>query len=161
MDATTFTEITERIESLPDFKWVDLEQGQLDVTDEQQAFDYPACFIGIEDIPWKTAAGRYIQQGDLLLNVRVAWKTYEETFKGSSNKAGALAKLGLLTTVFVKLQGFEGTYFNQLTRVRTFREKRTDGLDVYNIQFLCSITDNSAYTPNDEPLNSFTITKTS
>lgn len=134
-----------QLDTIAELKHADFDVGQIELYDESSGYDFPAAFISIDDVNWKTLAGRYAQEGDSIVVIRLAWVTMTETFKGSSNRQAWLDKLDLLQTVYKKFQGFSGTHFNNLTRIRTSRIKDVPASVVcYALVFATNITDEDA-----------------
>ena len=130
-------------------KWIDLDSGQLDSPEKNYPFPFPATFIDFENIDWADA-GERMQDGVVMMTVRVACRIYEQTHSDVAvNEYDAFTKamtaLAILTTIHAKLQGFsDGATFNRFTRISTQTEKRDDGLKVYMLKYSCQARDKSA-----------------
>lgn len=155
-----FKSICDRLaDKVSDLRWIDWEQGQLELPAENIPVQFPCALIDLQDVPWSNV-GNNVQVGDMTIQVRVAFDIYEDlyTVDGEPNPTRDLAldRLKLANKVYAALQGFEGgiipvpnsdpvTYqdihFNKLNRIRTFTEKRDDGYKVIAMTFVTNMTD--------------------
>jgi len=136
-------------QDLPGVKWIDLDSGQLDNPEQNYPFPFPAVFVDFPNIDW-VDAGERMQNGAVQVNVRIAFRIYNQTHSNTQDNAydtfgKAMDALAMVTTIHSKMQGFsDGLTFNRLTRVSTSTEKRSDGLKVLNMIYACSARDKSA-----------------
>lgn len=136
-------------QELTGVKWIDLDSGQLDNPEQNYPFPFPAVFIDFPNIDWQDA-GERMQDGDVQVNCRIAFRIYNQTHGNTQDNAydtftKAMDALAMVTTIHSKLQGFsDGLTFNRLSRISTTTEKREDGLKVFNMVYTCSARDKSA-----------------
>lgn len=156
---------------VPELRWIDWEQGQLEIPAEKLPLFFPAVLIDIQDIQWSNV-GDQMQVGDVTIQVRLCFDIYEDlyTVDGEPNptRETALERLKLVNKVYKALQGFEGgiiqdltehgpmhtipppppvfldNHFNKLNRIRTNSERRDDGYKVITTTFACNMRDQNA-----------------
>lgn len=164
-----FKSICDRLAAkVPEARWIDWEQGQLELPAENLPVQFPCILIDIQDIPW-TNVGDNVQVGDVTIQVRTAFDIYEDlyTVDGEPNPTldQALERLKLINKIYSCLQGFEGgiipvpdsdpvtyqdNHFNKLNRTRTFTEKRDDGYKVIAMTFVTNMRDQNAMPETSE-----------
>lgn len=158
-----FESIAKRLALVTELRWIDWEQGQLEVMEESLPVQFPCALIDIADIPWEHV-GENVQLGKVSVNVRIAFDVYEDlyTVDGEPNPTFdiAIERMGIIRKVYKSLQGFRGlslaipdtnpveyrdNHFARLNRVRQFTEKRIDQLKIIVLVFETSMRDSSAY----------------
>ena len=143
---TVYADLINRLsKAVPDLRWIDLDQGQIDFPADNYPIDFPALLIDFTNTEWEDI-GQQIQGGEMMISFRTAFRLYEDmnNHTPEESRNAGLQKLQLLKTIHKALQGFAGANYNRLSRIRTFTEKREDGLKVITMQYSTYITDNSA-----------------
>lgn len=128
---TILKEILNRIQTqVTDLKYVGVDDGQLDIADEEQNYPIllPAALIDIAAIEWTTTLDP-VQTGEAQLVVAYAWKSPNrfDSNISATRLTETLNRWKIQTTIAKALHGFSGTGFGQLERIRTEKVKR-DGL---------------------------------
>ena len=145
---TVYADLINRLSTaVPELRWIDYDQGQIDYPAEHYPIDFPALLIDFASTEWEDI-GQQIQGGDMTISFRIAFRLYEDlnNHTPADSRNAGLQKLQLLKTVHKALQGFAGANYNRLSRIRTFTEKREDGLKVIVMQYNTYINDDSAQT---------------
>jgi len=158
---TIYKDLLGQLDSrVPDLRWIDYDQGQIDYPAEHYPIDFPAVLIDFENTDWEDL-GRQIQGGDITIGFRVAFRLYEDlnNHTPADSRNAGLQKLQLLTTIHKALQGFAGANYNRLSRIRTFTEKRNDGLKVIVMQYATYLTDESALTTVEQKVDNLDVQK--
>lgn len=140
-----YQKIMERLDAnVPELRWIDLDQGQLETPEDSYPVQFPCCLIDFTNIIWQNV-GRQLQAGDVTISLRVGFDIYEDTNNLSPevSRNNGLLKLRLLNKIHHYIQGFGGEHFNRLNRIGTFQEKREDGLKVYNLVYITNMRDNN------------------
>lgn len=128
---------------VPALAWADMEAGQMDNQEGEYPFPFPACWVDVQGIEWGDA-GRSVEHGTATVNFRVALDIYDDTHTGSPARHTALAKFRILSALHRAVKKFSGENYNNLMRVRTTTERRTDGYKVFNVVYKCDVVDRSA-----------------
>jgi len=127
--------------NVPELKWIDLDQGQLEIPEEQYPVQFPACLIEFPNVPSWQSLSHGLQIGDATITFRIAFDIYNDTHKDAPDIDAALSKLQLINKIHKHLHYFEGDHFNKLERIASFQEKRQDALTVIIMQYNTNIRD--------------------
>ncbi len=124
--------------------WVDIECGQVDTIEDAYPFTTPAVWIDVSNIDWIDTS-RGVQHGVATITLRIALDIYQDTHTGAPQRAEHLRAWDIINRIHhVMARHVSGEQFNNLSRIRTSVERRTDGLKVFNMAYRCDITDTSA-----------------
>lgn len=126
---------------IPEFVWVDYDEGQLNRTPKDVA--YPAILIDIS-YPDTTDLQRCAQRIKAQLQLRVAFKIPGTTSGASSIglRTKALGYMDLIDKLHRKLQHWNcNGSINPLSRMRAIPEKRNDEIKCYNIFYKTEFID--------------------
>lgn len=136
MNKQIFLDLCTRLEGqVPELRWVDWDEGQLDMQAERPAVAFPACLIdivyaGCDDLT------DTIQLVRANIPLRVAFSASGATNTKSTARNTALAAFAILDKIHEALQGWHNAgSFTILTRTSATREKRRDGLKVYRLNY--------------------------
>lgn len=133
------------MELCPDpIRYVAEDWGQLDCGTDSLSVQFPCVLLDIEEAGFSDLARR-VQRVDALLTVRIAAASDLPAAAPKSEQPFAL--LGLTQRLYTLLQGFSGTTFSGLTRIKLRRERRKDSIKVYVLQFRFEATDDTAHKP--------------
>jgi hypothetical protein len=127
---------------VPELLWVDLDQDQFANEDQEYAIPYPAALIDFDEATWQDI-GEGVQNGDQIIRIRIGMQVLEDTYKLSTQRVAAMAKLSLVNKVHKALQNWQAEGFNKLTRISSGRVK---GMPVwtYELAYRCLTTDRMA-----------------
>ena len=138
-----FESITERLDTIPELKWVDEDKGQMNF--ERPPVLFPAALVDIQ-LPKTDDLNAKMQNCQVVITVRLCFD-----FNGSTNtkapasaRAKSLAYYDLAEKVYKKLQGWGTNEFNPLSRKQFLPEKRPDAYKVVAVPFTTSFRDTSA-----------------
>lgn len=143
-----FKDISDRLaDQVEELRWVDLEFGQLEIPEESYPVQFPCALIDFPDIPFSDE-GYGNQQGLVTAQIRVGLDLYEDYHIIDGNDAPqretAFNRLQILNKIHKALHGWEGDYFNPLTRVSLQSERRDDGVKVFAMYYQTMAKDDSA-----------------
>lgn len=161
METAIFTAIVQKLKvDVPEVKFIDLDSGQLDMMAESYPFSFPAVFIDFPDIDWKDMS-KGVQNGTVLVNVRIAQRVIEDTHSlaPATSVSTAIEKLKTKSKIHLSINRLSGEHFNRLVRTRTGTEKRSDGLKVWNITYMCGLLDPGTLPDWDEVMVALNIQK--
>lgn len=131
---------------LPELKWIDLDEGQLENYTERPTITYPSVLIGISLPRCEDYYGK-VQTCDATVIIRVIQSIPTRRTNSVATeqvRETALERYDLVDEVFAALQGFDTTEFSPLSRTRQNKETRQDGLFVYRIEFTTTFRDMTA-----------------
>jgi hypothetical protein len=142
MNKQIFIDICTRLETqVPELRWIDWDEGQLDMQVERPAVAFPACLLdivyaGCDDLT------DTIQLVRANIPLRVAFMPSGATNTKSGVRNLAMATFAILDKIHEALQGWhnEGS-FTILTRTSATRERRRDGLKVYRLNYSTTFQD--------------------
>ncbi len=133
---------------VPEIKWIDFDNGQLDYDEYRVAVDFPAVLINIRYPNCETIGTDGIQQCDVDIELRVVFNLFDETNIAAplEVRTKALAIYDTLNSIQAALQNWrnDGTT-NVFTRKSATQEKRNDGTKVFSIIYNTTYYDNTAY----------------
>lgn len=121
-------------------EWVDKDFGQLDKLDQVDAFPRPAILMSFGTVDWELSGGSQ-QQGDAVLEFKVIFDNFADSFDGSDNQQLALEFFDFNEAVFEALQGLYGDGFTSLTRIQDEEDTDHDNFIVTPLRFATVITD--------------------
>ena len=138
-----YLKLLELLDEIPEFKYVDLDKGQL--MQERPSVAYPCALIAI-DMPQTKDVGENIQQCALSFTVRIVAKALGETHNIAPKDIieQSLSWLRLQQKVYVKLQGYEDDNFYPFSRLSGKNEFIRTGLNTFVLRFETSSHDYSA-----------------
>lgn len=142
MNKQIFIDICDRIENeVPEFRWIDWDEGQLDMQSERPSLAFPACLVDIiypscDDL---TNTEQLVKANIIL---RVAFMPTGATNQKSPVRTSALATFDTIDKLHTKLQGWHNAgAFAPLSRTGATRERRKDGIKVYRISYQTTFED--------------------
>lgn len=147
-----------------EFKWIDIDQGQIDTPDNQYPIDLPAALIDVGDIEFENV-GNDTQVGDCTIRIRIALDVPENLnhITPADSFQNGLDRFGLVVDVYDLIENLNITSenFTRFTRRRQYAEKRDDRLKVVVLEFNTSIwdvrTSKKSYTTEDSPDGTFNL----
>lgn len=132
--------VTELLKEVPQLRWVDFNDGQLQ--EEQPSIAYPCALVDI-DLPSCENIHDDLQQVRASFNITLVFKSSGETNTNApkSRREFALNYFDTVDAVFEKLQGYgdDNFYPFERTSVRTQNIRR--GLKVIELSFSTSWTE--------------------
>lgn len=142
--------------------WVDQDRGQLENIDTSYAIPFPAVVLKFLNGQY-TNEGSGMQKGDITLRVKIGYENFADAFDGSVNQDIALAYFDFMELVHNVLEGAEGTYFAECTRVAEGEDEPNGPLLIEWVNYQIKVTDNSAYIARNSqivtPDPTITVTK--
>lgn len=142
MNKQIFIDICDRIEAeVPELKWIDLDNGDIDMQSERPPVAFPACFVDInyQNCEDQTSTEQLV---NATVIIRVAFQPRGATNTKSPVRTLSLSILDVVEKVHGALQGWHnaGT-FSTLTRVSAAGERRRDGFKVYRLLYQTTFID--------------------
>lgn len=124
-------------------RYVAEDWGQLDYYTDRPPVQFPCVLIDIEEAEY-TDLTRRVQRVEAILNVRVADVAPSNRSVAAPNSDQQFDLLRLAQQIYTHLQGFSGTTFSGLSRIKLRHERRDDGIKEYLLTFRFGGTDNEA-----------------
>jgi hypothetical protein len=145
--ANVFLKVQERLATLTELKFIDQDMGQLEFDDKERSpVAFPCSLFDIVDIRY-TDNSRSQQQGEAVLEVRLAVAAYTAAthYYKDEHKANAIRYFNIEHRVNKALHGWsDDRYFNPLSRISAQTEKRQDNVRVRILRFAFGFVDNTA-----------------
>jgi hypothetical protein len=142
MNKQIFIDICDRIESeVPELKWIDLDNGDIDIQTERPPVAFPACFI---DISYPNCEDQADSEQLVRANIiiRLAFQPQGASNNKSPVRARALEIFDIVEKVHSALQGWHNAgAFSTLSRISASAERRRDGLKVYRLLYQTTFID--------------------
>lgn len=133
-------------QEVPELKWIDLDEGQLEYYTERPTITYPCVLIGVSLPRCEDYYGK-VQTCDATVIIRVIQSIPTRRTNSVATdqvRETALERYDLVEKVYAALQGFDSAEFSPLSRTRQNKETRQDGLFVYRIEFSTAFKDLTA-----------------
>jgi len=141
-----FKEIkTAILTNVPEIKWIDLDEGQLD-SFEAPPIDYPCLLVEFPKARYSNIADGG-QMADVTVIVKLVFKIWEK-FNAAvpiANQPGAFAHFDIIRKVVRYLHGLDGDNRSELMRVSYNKSAKPDP-KVYEIAFECEYYDGDTMT---------------
>lgn len=139
-----YSKLLELLSEIPTLKWIDLDKGQLDLTDRPPVA-FPCALIEI-DLPRCEDLGAKKQHCNASFTIRLGFNVLGETsaVTPGARRDAALNYFDLVDEVYAKLQGYGNTQLSPFSRKRISNERRADGLKVIVMTFETEFNDFSA-----------------
>jgi len=134
--------LEEQVEAL---QWIDLDYGQLEISDNNYPCLFPCALIDFPTITYSDETGS--QQGLADIRIRIGSDVYKEDQDGCAqapHRGKASELLQLTTAICEALQEWSGDDFTPLTRYSLQSEKHEDGLKVFTLLFKTVVNDDNA-----------------
>lgn len=149
MDAIYIT-IAERLkEAVPELKWIDMDNGQLDYDEYRAAVDFPAALIAVEYLQCDDIGLTGGQKCTVQLSILLVTKIFDGTNFDAPQEVRqrAMEAFVLMNTVQESLQSWqpENKSLAKLSRINAYKEKRNDGLMVISINYKTNYIDMRHY----------------
>lgn len=142
-----FLDISDRLATVDDIEWIDLEAGQLEIPEETYPVQFPCVLIDFPSAEFENET-QGNQQATLMVQVKLGIDLYEDLHMSDGNatpdRDTAVNRLGLITKIHKVLHGFEGDYFTPLVRMGFQTERRDDGIKVFTLLYGTGAKDDSA-----------------
>jgi hypothetical protein len=144
---TIYPALADRLqEKLPAGVWIDLDQDQLSADEQGLGYSLPfyegVVLISFDEVDWQDRGGG-VQVGEAVIRFTLARQVMQDTYQHSSQRAGAMQQLQLLTSLHQALQHYAiGEVCGAL--VRTYSRKEAGsrpGLWVYSMGYKCRVYD--------------------
>lgn len=136
MNKQLFTDLADRLQTeVPELKWIDWDSGELDMATERPQVAFPACMIDME-YPRCDDQTSTEQLVTATIVIRVAFQPQGATHNHSPVRAQAMNAFDVLAKLHAALQGWHNAgQFSPLGRTAARRERRRDGLKVYQLRY--------------------------
>lgn len=140
------------------FKFIDWWNEQTEF--DEYEFDTPACFIDIF-VPKTEAMGQMGTNPTLQIDIYVAFDTFAESYRGSSNQETALEFLEILARVNEQTNGYTAPEVGNLSIINAGPFRTASQRNVYRLSYGTDVIDQSAtivrkpretVTPGVEPI---------
>lgn len=140
--------VMERIrEKVPELRWVDADEGQLDFQDSRPPVAFPCCLVelsypGAENM---SAAHPGMQRVQISLELKIGFNDCASfnVNKPQQVRETAFARLDMVEALHRAVQGFKmENCAKSFRRERCRPQKRPDGLKVYEAVYVADFIDN-------------------
>ncbi|MDR0509628.1 MAG: hypothetical protein LBH06_00870 [Rikenellaceae bacterium] len=144
-----FADIQDRLAALSELKYVDEDWGQLDGEGRSPAVKFPCVLIDCSNIT-ASQAGEHVMLDTISVVVRVAdlrlSNSSAQAPHGQKEKHYRLFEI--IAKVISALHGWSGDpqAYGRLRRISMQRERRGDGVRLYELTFQCTMVNNTAKT---------------
>ena len=138
-----YEELSEKIATINEIKWVDLWHEQVSYLSEEIPFPTPSVFLAFRTLSCNDK-GLLIQDCDTQIDMYLFFESFADTYNGSYNKADAIDFMRLLTKLHRLFHGKNGVNYNEMRRVALEREESGGSGNLYRISFSCIVEDASA-----------------
>jgi hypothetical protein len=131
--------------AVPELRWVDLDEGQIDGGDERPAIAFPAVLTGIALTRCETLYD-CVQHCVAAVTVRIVQNPFVSRTAATVTddvRTASLERYALVERIHAALQNFSTEEFNPLSRLRQAKETRRDGLFVYRIEYQTEFRDDT------------------
>jgi len=145
-----YLEISDKVKAdIPEIRWIDLWHNQVNFLADEHPFPTPAVFINFR-IRDTEDQGIKVQQAAVQIDLYLFYETFADTFDESLNRDDALAFLDTLTALHKLLHGTSGNTYSEMRRIGLAPVDTGNAGNLYQISFICNITDISAVVELDE-----------
>jgi hypothetical protein len=130
-------------EKVPAIKYTDEDWGQLDFYAPNMPVQFPCALVDVPQITWSNVAHNG-QLGAALVKVKFAQIKLTNTSgkAPTGQKQAAFATFFTLKDINQALNGWTGNdHYSQLIRVSTVRQKRNDGIRLYEVTYSTTCKD--------------------
>jgi hypothetical protein len=142
--------------------WIDLWNNHLANLRDDYPIPFPAIFINFEEVQWRPATANGGQLGDAIIAIHVCWENYADSYHnltgGSTNQSTALAMFDFVENVHLAMQGYAGTHFTALQRIRTATDADHDMLIDTVIYYATTLADCALANANAAQYTTTTLT---
>lgn len=125
---------------VPGLKWYDKQRGQVAHLTKELGIPFPAVLISFPDADFEQLGGG-AQKGMTTVRITTLFENFADTFYGSPNQDVALKYFHFNDLIFETLNGFSGSCFSSLVRVRETEDEDHDFLIITTIDFATEITE--------------------
>lgn len=148
MDKLTFQELQTALTGVAGIRYVDFDLGQLE--QEAPPVSFPCALIGLGGSP-VVANGAGVDQVNLNLTVRVAFRLYERTssITNATYQGQALEHLDKLRDIHAALNGLAGTNFSALQRTQYWSNEKRADIRVYQASYGTLLEDDGTTSTGD------------
>lgn len=131
-----YNKIVERLKTIADLKFIDLDKGQLDYYANRPNVAFPAALVNIE-IPECEDETNTIQRVRAQVIIRTAFDYTGETSAATpeSVRETSLSYFEVIESVYKALQGYSDNEIELISRASVRQEPREDGYKVSQIIF--------------------------
>jgi hypothetical protein len=142
--------------NVPEIKWIDIDENQLEVFAENIPVDFPCVLVAFPQANYSNI-GRHQQVGEVTVMLKVAFRVYERfnAAVDSTFRTQAFAHFAVLRKVMQQIHCLSTAagHYTPLIR-KSWRKTNSIDPKVYEIEFQCNIKDESiakakAYTTID------------
>jgi len=156
-----FRDIQARIKTaVPEIKWIDIDENQLEAYGENAPVDYPCVLVGFPNADY-SEIGRGQQMAMVRVRLKVAFRMYERlnTVVPELYQASAMAHFAILRKLMhaVHLLSTSTGHYTPLVRQSWTKEMSVDP-KVYSIDFLCGLKDEAISAKTTESVTIETLT---
>ena len=91
---------------MPEIKWIDLWNNQLNNLDQEDPIPFPAAFIEFTPIAWTRMIG--CKKAELIIRIHLVQESYASSYKGSATQSQALEILDNSDILDTLLEDYSG-----------------------------------------------------
>ncbi len=142
---TVYLAVMERLKTkVTALKWIDLDTGQLEATDERPAVAFPCALFTIA-IPKASDITDMDQECEARITVRFAFNQEMRTDSTAPKRVveSAMNPYDIIASAYAALQGWGNASFEPLSRTSQGKEN-SRGLFVYRMEFKTRFEDQTA-----------------
>jgi len=136
-----FEDIYDALKSITDFRWVDEDQGQLDIYKDPPV-EWPCALLSIDVPEWTAIKEKSVQPGRAQVTVKLGFNVLHEIGNAPESQIqSAMSHFATVKKVTKALRGKCGTTYKHLERTSTIKTINEIGVKIYTITFSCSMVE--------------------
>lgn len=145
-----FVELATKVQTqIPEIKWIDLWNNQVNFLMEEHPFPTPALFMSFRTVNTQDMGDKQ-QEVNLQVDFHLYYETFLDTYQNGVNQQSALEFLNLMDALNGYFHGTSGDNYSSMRR-SGFNPEDTGGAgNLYRITFTCILQDTSAMKYYDE-----------
>jgi hypothetical protein len=145
-----FKDVLAALTALTDIRWVDEDQGQLDIYQDPPVV-FPCALVSVEVPEWQASKEPKAQLGRALITVKLGFNVLHKI--GNAPEAQltkALEHFATIKKVTKALRGKTGSTYRGLERTSTRKMVNEIGIKIYTVTFTCTLAE---ALPDPEPVD--------
>lgn len=144
-----YIELAEKLDAIPEVKWIDLWHNQISFLETEHPFPTPAIFLGFRSLQIADL-GNKVQNVQLQVEVYLFFESFLDTFKDAWNQEDALGFLNTLDAINKELHASHGQNYSAMRRTGLDPVDTGGSGNLYRLTYTCELIDYSAQKEYEE-----------